>query len=63
MNDYNIHSLEEGILKADENIKMFEGEIEKQKQTKIEYRKMIDQLKEKKLFEAEAHKHVEVTRE
>jgi len=44
---YNIDSLKEGIKKCDENIKVFEDAIKKERDTQEEYREMIKVLEKK----------------
>ena len=45
--DYDIQALRDGLLKIDKNIKIYEEAIEKELNTKKEYRKMIRALEEK----------------
>jgi len=58
---YNVDSLKQGIVKAGENIEMFKGAIQKEKDTITEYEEMIRVLEEKAKF-AEG-KTIEVARE
>ncbi len=45
---YDVSSLEQGIVKANANIKIFEDAINKEYQTIEEYKRMIEVLKRKK---------------
>jgi len=46
--DYDLESLKNGLLKIDKNIKTFEDAIEKEMDTKKDFRRMIDALEAKK---------------
>ena len=43
--EYDASALEQGVLKAKQNIKVFEDAIEKERKTIVEYRIMIDAIK------------------
>lgn len=59
---YSIEGLEHGIERCDVNIKLLEVAVEKERQTKKDYRIMIDNLEkaERKMEHAKANMKVSV---
>ena len=60
---YNVDSLKLGIEKAKDNIKMFEGAIQKERDTIEEYLGYIETLKKKESNEKDSESRVEIIRE
>lgn len=57
---YNIESLKQGLDKCDQNIKLFEEEIDKANAQKKELREHIRILEEKEALSKEKAKHVTI---